>query len=483
MKATIKRESGEDNLNDAPLTGDEGEVSGDGCSDAPLGVDDEVVPEGQKGSNLPPLSTSDGNNNESGDVNDPESLILSSEKEVKEELNRISEAEDAMLTQNKEEVGESDVSFGCSFQADEDTTDLMTAICRALPELQSLNPTRERRHSCEFRQDASTEARGSSRYCRRGTAPSLLFTPPQVPFSPECDDARLNSICNETHDMCPAHENSSFDEPHPEKIKDEEHQNDTCVSQAETEQKIEDDEKTKETILETPEVPEVEVAQDSILSDQSIVESGRDCGKDDACLQTEVVLETRLDESQVRSDESEGNTVKPEDNDADQDYEIEITVGENTTEDSFQTATTSTESEMAATTGTEGASQNTDGEPRYATVVKGQPVPVAPDEAKYVNCQVVTSETQEGGPATPGIEAESVEHVYDCPKEVGRGSGCAKDITHALESGVSGVCRRQEAGCEGVPATSEPVYETIEDRNERDNNNEGNGPDCGKVTS
>lgn len=458
MKATIKRECGEDNLIDRPLTGEEDEVSGDVCDTT--AVVDDILLEGQKAPSLPLHLTSDGNNNEREDIGVPGSLILASERETP---NRSGEPEETMLTLNKEAVNEPDVRDGCSLETDEDATDLMTAICRVLPELQALNPTCARRHSCEFRQYPPTEAGGSSLYCRRGTAPSLLFVSPHITLAPE-DDAQQIGVSEGTLDACLLHENSSVDNPHPE-MKGKE-----------------DDERAKETISEASKILDVTIDNRVANGHPAMLSiSDREVKPGDQ----EDAVDEHADENEVKLEQVEENPVLAVGHDTDQDYELEIAVGENQIEDLGQEVPQSAENdnELPAFHTTKDTPQIIDGEPHYATVIKGRKVPVPPKEAKYVNYQVSPSEAQGGGvSAPPKVRTENAEHVYDYPKEVREGSGPANDESHALESNISGVCR-QEAGCEGAPTTSEPIYETIEDGNERDNNNEGNGPDCGKATS
>lgn len=470
MKATIKRECGEDNLIDRPLTGEEDEVSGDGCSDTTAIVDDMLL-EGQKEPNLPLHPTSDGNNNEREDIRRPASLILASERETP---SRSGEPEKTMLTLNKEPVDEPNPGDECPLEADEDATDLMTAICRVLPELQALNRTCERRHSCEFLLDPPTETRGSGLNCRRGTAPSLLFFSPQIACPPEEDDAQQISDSDGTRDVCVSHEVSRV-ESHPG-MKE---QNDSCSLQ-----NIDDDGRAKETFSATSETLDM-TNNNCDGSEHPAKVSVSDCG-DRPGDQADAVVKQEANESEVKLDKLdkvEENPVPLVGDDTDQDYELEIAVGENQIEDPGETVPQPKDNDgLPAVHTTEGAPHVINEEPHYATVVKGKEVvPVPPVEAKYVNCQIPSIETQGGVSAQPEVKTENVEHVYDSPK-VREGSGPANEEIHAPESSISGVCR-QETGCEGAPATSEPIYETIEDGNERDNNNEGNGPDCGKATS
>lgn len=470
MKATIKRVCGEDNLNDRPVTGEEDELSGDGC-DTTAVVDDMLL-EGQKAPSLPLHLTSDGNNNEREDIGVTGSLILASERETP---SQSEESEEIMLTLNKEPVNEPELGDGCSLETDEDATDLMTAICRVLPELQALNPTCARRHSCEFRQDPPTEMGGSSRYCRRGTAPSLLFVSSHISLAPE-DDAQQIVVSEGTLDACLSHENSCVDNPHPE-MKGKEKQNDSC-----TLQKVEDDGRAKETISETSETLDV-IIDNRVANEHPAMLSisDREVKQGD---QGDAVVE-HADENEVELEQVEENPVLMMGHDTDQDYELEIAVGENQIDDLGQEVPQSAKNddELPAVHTTKDTPQIIDGEPHYATVIKGRDVPVPPEESKYVNYQVSPSDAQGGGvSAPPEVGTENAEHVYDYPKEAREASGPSNNESHALESSISGVCR-QEAGCEGAPATSEPIYETIEDGNERDNNNEGNGPDCGKATS
>lgn len=468
MKATIKRECGEDNIIDRPLTGEEDEVSGDGC-DTTAVVDDALL-EGGKAPSLPLRLTSDGNNNEREDIGVPGSLILASESETP---SRSGEPDETMLTLSKEPVNEPDLGDGCSLVAVEDDTDLMTAICRVLPELQALNPACARRHSCEFGQGSPTETGGSGHYCRRGTAPSLLFVVPHIALAPE-DDAQQTAVSEGALDACLSRENC-VENQHPE-MKGKE-QNDSCSLQ-----RGEDDGRAEETISETSETLD-DTIDSRVANEHPVLLSISDCevkpgGQGDTGVED-------ADEKGVKLEQVEENPVRMVGHDTDQDYELEIAVGENQSEDLGQEVPQSAEndSELPAVHTTKDTPQTIDGEPHYATVVKSRGVPVPPEEVKYVNCQVSPSEAQRGGVCVPQeVGTENAEHVYDYPKEIREGSGPADDESHALESNISGVCR-QETSCEGAPATSEPIYETIEDGNERDNNNEGNGPDCGKATS
>lgn len=469
MKTTIKRECGEDNLTDRSLTGEEDELLGDVCSDTPAAVDGGVSLEGQKAPNLPLHSFSDGNNNEREGVGCPGSLILAPEKESS---SRCLDADDTMPTLN-EEAEEPDAVERFSLEADEDATDLMTAICRVLPELQALNSTCARRHSFEFRPGSPTETGGRSIFCRRGTAPSLLFVSPQVTLGPEHDDSQQSSVCSGALDACLAQENGSAGGPRTEMERKE--QNDMCCVQT-----VEDHGKTKETVPETSATFGVTI-QDCVASGHPGVESVSEC-RGEPGGEVDEVLEREGGESEGSFDQSEENSVPMEDHDADQDYELEIAVGGSEIESSSQTDLKSTaDEELVAATTAAVAPQSTPEEPHYAVVVKGRAVAAPPEGVQYANCQVTTSEVQGGISVPSEVEAESLEHVYDIPKEVKEGSGAANDESHGPEGSVSGVCT-QEAGCEGTPATSEPIYETIEEGNERSNNNEGNGPESGKPT-
>lgn len=459
MRATVKRDCNEDDICDSPLTEGEDETFSNKCSDDTSAVVESVVfVEEDKVPNLTGHSSDGNNNNERENIRNPGNFIVSSEKETPPQ---IVESKETMLTLNNELIDEPSPGNGCASEANEDTTDLMTAICRVLPELRNLNPLRERRHSFEFQQYPPKETALSNHYCRRGTAPSLLFVLPQIALTPEHDDVPQRNVNDGILDACLAHEISLI-EPHPE-VKREKLQDDKCSSQI-----VEDNERTKETVPEKMESINITI-ENLVASDHTTVGSDSDNESEPGGKDKLFGHETNENEVELNLID---NPVHADVHDTDQDYELEIAVGENQVKDLNETVPHPVKDEAAL--------QTIDREPHYATVCKGL-VPVPPEGEKYVNCLVTTGDAQGIVSVSPHVEADNAEHIYDCPKEV-KEARITNDESHAPESNLSGVCR-EETGCGGAPVTSEPIYETIEDGNEKDNNNEGNGPDFGKASS
>lgn len=486
-------------------------------------------------------SINDDNNNNPGSVISPpddESTIEKGEVAGKTVFNPESEAQE-----------QPDACVGCAKDRDEGVTDLMAAICRVLPELsQALNPAVVRRHSTvllieggESQGLATQQGQGSDGYWP-GDTPTLphpsqnpaLSQPSSEPQTTPTDTANL-VLLPENEDL---HEKLQVVEP----LVDVTRMNKEAVgdlqpcprpSNPEVWDALEDCDSLGEGLRQettglngtgqdshlpgevgedpSPGEPKTVVGVGDLECSQRREVSGQHetDGNVKGELESENLgaVDEGLGEGQQETTRDPGNqspdTLIQLDGgkkaSSEERVEGGVPVRNSGTRDQNildkERKIAGPETKQDTHTSEVGGS----GEPYYATVREGPPVPVVQNEGECMNCESTgLGEQIISDDAKDLVVPPATEHVYECPCEVEDlldGSRAAEDGCHRTTPDDGGTaserndCKHRLDCCESQPRAPEPIYENIDDRNERSDDrnersndrNERNGQDCGKT--